>query len=76
MLEENVVSSAGAKHRSNLLEIVHMIRTADRIPAQRDTLYNHIRVHWTEADDPTDERVVSHFSTTANLSEPQTAIAR
>jgi cyclic dehypoxanthinyl futalosine synthase len=67
MLEENVVSSAGAKHRSNLLEIVHMIRAADRIPAQRDTLYNHIRVHRTEADDPTDERVVSHFSTTANL---------
>jgi cyclic dehypoxanthinyl futalosine synthase len=67
MLEENVVSSAGAKHRSNLLELVHMIRAADRIPAQRDTLYNHIRVHWTEADDPTDDRVVSHFSTTANL---------
>jgi cyclic dehypoxanthinyl futalosine synthase len=65
MLEENVVSSAGAKHRSNLLEIVHMIRAADRIPAQRDTLYNHLRVHWTAADDPTDERVVSHFSTTA-----------
>jgi cyclic dehypoxanthinyl futalosine synthase len=67
MLEENVVSSAGAKHRSNLLELVHMIRTADRIPAQRDTLYNHLRVHWTPADDPTDERVVSHFSTTATL---------
>ncbi|MFL6241114.1 MAG: cyclic dehypoxanthinyl futalosine synthase [Actinomycetes bacterium] len=67
MLEENVVSSAGAKHRSNLLELVHMIRAAGRIPAQRDTLYNHIRVHWTEADDPTDDRVVSHFSTTASI---------
>ena len=67
MLEENVVSSAGAKHRSNLLEIVHMIRTAGRIPAQRDTLYNHLRVHWTPEDDPTDDRVVSHFSTTATL---------
>ncbi|MDX6287440.1 MAG: cyclic dehypoxanthinyl futalosine synthase [Frankiales bacterium] len=67
MLEENVVSSAGAKHRSNLHEIVHMIRTAGRIPAQRDTLYNHLRVHWTPADDPTDDRVVSHFSTTATL---------
>src|SRR5436189_351732 len=49
MLEENVVSSAGAKHRSNLLELVHLIRSAGRIPAQRDTLYNHLRVHWTEA---------------------------
>ena len=65
MLEENVISSAGAKHRSNLLELVHMIRSADRIPAQRDTLYRHLRVHWTSADDPTDERVVSHYSSIA-----------
>jgi cyclic dehypoxanthinyl futalosine synthase len=62
MLEENVVSSAGARHRSNLLELIHLIRGADRVPAQRDTLYNHLRVHWTAADDPVDERVVSHLS--------------
>src|SRR3954466_10533439 len=62
MLEENVISSAGARHRSKLTELVQMIRTADRIPAQRDTLYRHLRVHWTPADDPTDERVRSHFS--------------
>jgi cyclic dehypoxanthinyl futalosine synthase len=65
MLEENVISSAGARHRSNLHELVWMIRSADRIPAQRDTLYRHLRVHWTPADDPTDERVVSHFSSIA-----------
>ncbi len=65
MLEENVVSSAGARHRSNLLELVHLIRGADRIPAQRDTLYNHLAVHWTPADDPHDDRVVSHLSSTA-----------
>jgi cyclic dehypoxanthinyl futalosine synthase len=65
MLEENVISSAGARHRSNLLELVHMIRSADRIPAQRDTLYRRLRVHWTPDDDPTDERVVSHFSSIA-----------
>jgi cyclic dehypoxanthinyl futalosine synthase len=65
MLEENVISSAGARHRSNLQELVWMIRTADRVPAQRDTLYNHLRVHWTPADDPTDDRVVSHFSSIA-----------
>jgi cyclic dehypoxanthinyl futalosine synthase len=65
MLEENVISSAGARHRSKLTELVEMIRTAGRIPAQRDTLYNHLRVHWTPADDPTDERVVSHFSSIA-----------
>jgi cyclic dehypoxanthinyl futalosine synthase len=65
MLEENVISSAGAKHRSNLLDLVWLIRSAGRIPAQRDTLYRHIRVHHTPADDPTDERVRSHFSSIA-----------
>jgi cyclic dehypoxanthinyl futalosine synthase len=65
MLEENVISSAGARHRSRLSELVWMIRSAGRIPAQRDTLYRHLRVHATPADDPTDERVVSHFSSIA-----------
>src|SRR5690606_31531658 len=53
MLEENVISSAGARHRANLLELVRLIRSAGRIPAQRDTLYRHLKVHWTPADDPT-----------------------
>ncbi|MGX6601539.1 cyclic dehypoxanthinyl futalosine synthase [Micromonosporaceae bacterium Da 78-11] len=65
MLEENVISSAGARHRSNLHELIWMIRTAGRIPAQRDTLYEHLSVHRTPAEDPTDDRVVSHFSSTA-----------
>lgn len=65
MLEENVISSAGAKHRSNLHELIWMIRSAGRIPAQRDTLYRHLAVHRTPADDPIDERVVSHFSSIA-----------
>ncbi|GAA0521538.1 cyclic dehypoxanthine futalosine synthase [Paractinoplanes deccanensis] len=65
MLEENVISSAGARHRSNLHELIWMIRTADRIPAQRDTLYRHLAVHRTPDEDPTDERVVSHFSSIA-----------
>jgi len=65
MLEENVISSAGARHRSNLHELIWMIRTAGRIPAQRDTLYRHLAVHNTPAEDPTDDRVVSHFSSIA-----------
>jgi cyclic dehypoxanthinyl futalosine synthase len=65
MLEENVISSAGARHRSKLTELVWMIRSADRIPAQRDTLYHRVNVHWTPDDDPTDERIVSHFSSIA-----------
>ena len=65
MLEENVISSAGARHRSNLHELIWMIRTAGRIPAQRDTLYRHLAVHRTPEQDPSDDRVVSHFSSIA-----------
>ncbi len=69
MLEENVVSSAGARHRSNRTELIELIRGAGRIPAQRDTLYRHLVVHADPADDPVDARVHSHFSSTA-LDEP------
>ncbi|SDI94549.1 de-hypoxanthine futalosine cyclase [Frankineae bacterium MT45] len=65
MLEENVVSSAGARHRSNLNELIDLIRSAGRIPAQRDTLYRHLVVHTNPDDDPVDSRVHSHFSSTA-----------
>jgi cyclic dehypoxanthinyl futalosine synthase len=65
MLEENVVSSAGARHRSNRTELIHLIRSAGRIPAQRDTLYHHLVVHTDPADDPVDDQVRSHISSTA-----------
>jgi cyclic dehypoxanthinyl futalosine synthase len=65
MLEENVVSSAGARHRTNRAELINLIRTAGRIPAQRDTLYHHLVVHTDPADDPVDV-VASHVSSTAD----------
>ncbi|OEV03366.1 cyclic dehypoxanthinyl futalosine synthase [Streptomyces oceani] len=65
MLEENVVSSAGAKHRSNRLELIDLIRKADRVPAQRATTYEHLVVHDDPAQDPVDDRAVSHLSSTA-----------
>ncbi|MFI5825475.1 cyclic dehypoxanthinyl futalosine synthase [Streptomyces rishiriensis] len=65
MLEENVVSSAGAKHRSNLLELIQLIRSAGRVPAQRVTTYEHVVAHDDPANDPVDDRVVSHVSSTA-----------
>jgi cyclic dehypoxanthinyl futalosine synthase len=65
MLEENVVSSAGAKHRSNLLELIHLIRSAGRVPAQRATTYEHLVVHDDPANDPVDSRVSSHIASTA-----------
>ncbi|MHB8342599.1 MAG: cyclic dehypoxanthinyl futalosine synthase [Mycobacteriales bacterium] len=64
MLEENVVSSAGARHRTNRAELIRLIRTAGRIPAQRDTLYRHLVVHRDPAQDPAGA-VASHVSTTA-----------
>jgi cyclic dehypoxanthinyl futalosine synthase len=64
MLEENVVSAAGAKHRSNRRELIQLIRSAGRVPAQRDTLYRHLVVHEDPALDPHDQ-VISHFSSTA-----------
>ncbi|MEU6250140.1 cyclic dehypoxanthinyl futalosine synthase [Glycomyces sp. NPDC047010] len=63
MLEENVISSAGARHQSRLSELIGLIRSADRIPAQRDTLYERMAIHWTPEDDPTDDRIRSHYST-------------
>ncbi|MFI5807917.1 cyclic dehypoxanthinyl futalosine synthase [Streptomyces sp. NPDC051561] len=65
MLEENVVSSAGAKHRSNRMEIIDLIRKAGRVPAQRATTYEHLVVHTDPANDPVDDHVVSHLSSTA-----------
>jgi cyclic dehypoxanthinyl futalosine synthase len=75
MLEENVVSSAGARHRSNRTELIELIRGAGRIPAQRDTLYRHITVHDDPANDPVDARVHSHFSSTALTLLPAEAAA-
>ncbi|WP_199044570.1 cyclic dehypoxanthinyl futalosine synthase [Glycomyces salinus] len=63
MLEENVISSAGARNSSRLSELIELIRTADRVPAQRNTVYERIAVHWRPEDDPTDDRVRSHVST-------------
>ena len=39
MIEENVVSAAGAHHRSTEEELRRIIRDAGFVPKQRDTLY-------------------------------------
>jgi cyclic dehypoxanthinyl futalosine synthase len=65
MLEENVVSSAGAKHRSDRMELIDLIRKAGRVPAQRATTYEHLAVHDDPVNDPVDDKAVSHFSSTA-----------
>ncbi len=45
MLEENVVRAAGALYRLSEEEMVNLIRTADRIPAQRNTEYKIIKTY-------------------------------
>ncbi|TVX92138.1 cyclic dehypoxanthinyl futalosine synthase [Paenibacillus agilis] len=44
MIEENVVSAAGATHKVNIESILRLIREAGKIPAQRNTKYDILRV--------------------------------
>ncbi|ASA20051.1 cyclic dehypoxanthinyl futalosine synthase [Paenibacillus donghaensis] len=44
MIEENVVSSAGATHKVNIESITGLIREAGKVPAQRNTRYDILRV--------------------------------
>jgi cyclic dehypoxanthinyl futalosine synthase len=45
MIEENVVRAAGISHRITVEEMVELIRKAGKIPAQRDTEFNLLRVY-------------------------------
>lgn len=49
MIEENVVSSAGATYKVNIESILSIIREAGKIPAQRNTKYDILRVFDDEA---------------------------
>lgn len=50
MIEENVVSSAGATYKVNIESILSIIRSAGKIPAQRNTKYEILRVFADEQD--------------------------
>jgi len=45
MIEENVVRAAGISHRITVDEMVDLIQKAGKIPAQRDTEFNILRVY-------------------------------
>ncbi|ANE48576.1 radical SAM protein [Paenibacillus swuensis] len=45
MIEENVVSAAGTTHKVNIESILRLIREAGKIPAQRNTKYEILRVY-------------------------------
>lgn len=44
MIEENVVSAAGTTHKVNTNQILRLIREAGKIPAQRNTKYEVLRI--------------------------------
>ncbi|MDO7907377.1 cyclic dehypoxanthinyl futalosine synthase [Paenibacillus sp. JX-17] len=44
MIEENVVSAAGATHKVNIESILELIRETGNVPAQRNTKYDILRV--------------------------------
>ncbi|MNF04177.1 hypothetical protein D3C80_2036290 [compost metagenome] len=44
MMEENVVSAAGATHKVNIELLVQLIRETGKIPAQRNTRYDILRM--------------------------------
>jgi cyclic dehypoxanthinyl futalosine synthase len=44
MIEENVVSAAGTTHKVNTNEILRLIREAGKVPAQRNTKYDIVRM--------------------------------
>ncbi|HAW60652.1 MAG TPA: dehypoxanthine futalosine cyclase [Actinobacteria bacterium] len=45
MIEENVVRAAGVSHKMSIEEMVYLIKNAGKIPAQRDTEFNILRVY-------------------------------
>jgi cyclic dehypoxanthinyl futalosine synthase len=56
MIEENVVSSAGATHKVNISSTLDIIRQAGKIPAQRNTRYETLRVF-----DDVNEKIENDF---------------
>ncbi|PYI57436.1 cyclic dehypoxanthinyl futalosine synthase [Paenibacillus flagellatus] len=56
MIEENVVSAAGTTHKVNISSTLDLIRQAGKIPAQRNTRYDILRVF-----DDANEKVENDF---------------
>jgi cyclic dehypoxanthinyl futalosine synthase len=63
MLEENVVTLAGAPHASNEAELIRMIEDAGFVAARRDTYYEILEVHARDDDaDDVDRRRVGRIA--------------
>jgi cyclic dehypoxanthinyl futalosine synthase len=62
MIEENVVSAAGAHNEADEKMLRHLIRAAGFRPQQRDILYNHINREEASADDASDSASLRELS--------------
>ena len=62
MLEENVVTLAGAPHASNQAELIRVIEDAGFTAARRDTYYEIIDVHERGKDDDVEHRRVGRIA--------------
>jgi cyclic dehypoxanthinyl futalosine synthase len=59
MIEENVVSAAGTTHKVNISLILDLIRECGKIPAQRNTRYELLKVY-NETDDVAQDFVMQN----------------
>jgi cyclic dehypoxanthinyl futalosine synthase len=62
MIEENVVSAAGAHNEADEKMLRHLIRTAGFRPQQRDILYNHVNRKEATASDASDSATLRELS--------------
>jgi cyclic dehypoxanthinyl futalosine synthase len=62
MIEENVVSAAGAHNEADERMLRYLIRTAGFIPQQRDILYNHVNRDESAAADASDSATLRELS--------------
>jgi len=62
MLEENVVTLAGAPHASNEAELIRVIEDAGFVAARRDTYYDILETHRRGSDDERDLRRVGRIA--------------
>jgi hypothetical protein len=62
MLEENVVTLAGAPHASSQAELIRVIEDAGFTAARRDTYYEIVEVHLRGEDGDVDRRRVGRIA--------------
>jgi cyclic dehypoxanthinyl futalosine synthase len=60
MIEENVVSAAGTTYKVNITSTLKLIREAGKIPAQRNTKYETLRLFEDESEVITNDFVMQN----------------